>query len=145
MSLCPVHVVSKLSSSRQPVAGAVNKLTLIKADPYWFPPFYGNRSERRERGLWRVKIQKFPGENARGPPTNLSVVWKPVIRELLNDNDDGNENVCIYNNFALSARAVRFSFLSISLPSSAKKQCEMTKFEALGRTSVLEGEASFTL
>ena len=66
-----------------------------------------------------------------------------------NDNGDANENVTNFaylvtknNSFARSARA--FSFLSISLPSSAKQQREMTKFEVLSRTSAFGDKFSFS-
>ena len=39
---------------------------------------------------------------------------------------------------------VRVSFLSISLPSSAKQQREMAKFEVLSRKSALEDKFSFS-
>ena len=53
-----------------------------------------------------------------------------------NDNGDGNENVTNLHiqwakTVALHAPHVRFSFLSISLPLSAKQQREITKFEVL--------------
>ena len=65
-----------------------------------------------------------------------------------NDNDDGNENVTNLHiqwakTIALHALHVLFSFLSISLPSSAKQQREITKFEVLLRTSALGDKISF--
>ena len=64
------------------------------------------------------------------------------------DNGDGNENVTNLHvqwakTIALRALHVRFSFLSISLRSSAKQQREITKFEVLWRTSALEDTFSF--
>ena len=54
----------------------------------------------------------------------------------VNDNSDGNENVTNLHiqwakTTALHALHVRFSLLSISLPSSAKQQREIAKFEVL--------------
>ena len=65
-----------------------------------------------------------------------------------NDNGDGNENVTNLHiqwakAIALHAPHVRFSYLSISLPSSAKQQREITKFEVLRRTSALGDKFSF--
>ena len=65
-----------------------------------------------------------------------------------NDNGDGNENVTNLHiqwakTIVLHAPHVRFSFLSISLPSSAKQQREITKFEVLWRTSALGDKFSF--
>ena len=48
--------------------------------------------------------------------------------------------ICIFSGkktMAMHALQVRFSFLSISLPSSAKKQRKITKFEVLWKTSAL--------
>ena len=45
---------------------------------------------------------------------------------------------------ALHALHVRVSFLSISLPSSAKQQREIAKFEVLSRKSALEDKFSFS-
>ena len=71
-----------------------------------------------------------------------------IIGSFSNDNGDGNENVTNLHiqwakTIALRALHVRFSFLSISLPSSAKQQREITKFEVLRRTSALGGKFSF--
>ena len=75
-----------------------------------------------------------------------------AVLELLgsfsNDNGDGNENVINLHiqwakTIALHAPHVRFSYLSISLPSSAKQQREITKFEVLRRTSALGDKFSF--
>ena len=57
-------------------------------------------------------------------------------RELCNDNGDNNENVTNLHFFlaktiALHALHVRFSLLSISLPSSAKPQRKIEKVEVL--------------
>ena len=57
-----------------------------------------------------------------------------LLGSYSNDNDDGNENVTNLHiqwakTIALHALHVLFSFLSISLPSSAKQQREITKFE----------------
>ena len=61
------------------------------------------------------------------------------LGSLSNDNGDGNENVTNLHiqwakAIALHALHVRFSLLSVSLPSSAKQQREITKFEVLWRT-----------
>ena len=65
-----------------------------------------------------------------------------ILGSFSNDNGDGNENVTNLHiqwakTIALHAPHVRFSYLSISLPSSAKQQREITKFEVLRRTSAL--------
>ena len=70
------------------------------------------------------------------PPPSVS------LGSLSNDSGDGNKNVTdLYIQrakiIALHAPHVRFSFLSISLPSSAKQQREITKCEVLWRTSAL--------
>ena len=71
-----------------------------------------------------------------------------ILGSFSNDNGDGNENVTNLHiqqakAVALLALHVRFSFLSISLPSSAKLQREITKFEVLWRTSALGHNFSF--
>ena len=71
-----------------------------------------------------------------------------LLENFSNDNGDGNENVTNLHiqwakTIALHAQHVLFSFLSISLPSSAKQQREITKFEVLWRTSALEDKFSF--
>ena len=71
-----------------------------------------------------------------------------LLESFSNDNGDGNENVTNLHiqwakTIALHAQHVLFSFLSISLPSSAKQQREITKFEVLWRTSALEDKFSF--
>ena len=71
-----------------------------------------------------------------------------LLESFSNDNGDGNENVTNLHiqwakTIALHAPHVRFSFLSISLPSSAKQQREITKFEVLWRTLALGDKFSF--
>ena len=71
-----------------------------------------------------------------------------LLGSFSNDNGDGNENVTDLHiqwakTIALRALHVRFSFLSISLPSSAKQQREITKFEVLWRPSALGDKFSF--
>ena len=71
-----------------------------------------------------------------------------IAESFSKDNGDGNENVTNLHvqwakTIALRALQVRFSFLSISLRSSAKQQREITKFEVLWRTSALEDTFSF--
>ena len=75
-------------------------------------------------------------------------VVRSKIGSFSNDNGDGNENVTNLHiqwakTIALHALHVRFSYMSISLPSSAKQQREITKFEALWRTSALGDKFSF--
>ena len=58
-------------------------------------------------------------------------------RSFSNDNGNGNEKATNLHiqwekTIALHALHVRFSFLSISLPSSAKQRREIAKFEVLG-------------
>ena len=71
------------------------------------------------------------------------------IGSFSNDNGDGNEHVTNLHIFwaktiALHSLHVRFSFLSISLPSSAKRQHEIAKFEVLRRTSALRSKFLFS-
>ena len=59
-----------------------------------------------------------------------------TLGSLSNDNGDGDENVTNVHiqcakTIALHALQVRFSLLSISLPSSAKLQREIAKFKVL--------------
>ena len=63
-------------------------------------------------------------------------VGDEVIESFSKDNGDGNENVTNLHilwakTIALHALHVRFSLLFISLPSSAKQQREIAKFEVL--------------
>ena len=54
--------------------------------------------------------------------------------------------ICIFNEtkkIALHAQHVRFSLVSISLPSSAKQR-EIAKFEVLSKTSALDDKFSFS-
>ena len=62
-----------------------------------------------------------------------------------NDNGEGNEYVTNLrpNTKAVHALHMHFSFWSISLPWSAKQQCEIVQFEVLWRTSTLGDKFSF--
>ena len=80
-----------------------------------------------------------------GPISGATI---PLIGSFSNDNGDGNEDVTNLHiqwakTIALHAPHVCFSYLSISLPSSAKQQREITKFEVLRRTSALGDKFSF--
>ena len=55
--------------------------------------------------------------------------------------------ICIFNEpkkKALHALHGRFSLVSISLPSSAKQQREIAKFEVLSKTSAIDDKFSFS-
>ena len=84
------------------------------------------KNHRRRIGTAMAKDQTSSGSPV--------VYWS--VGSLSNDNGDGIENVTnlhIYwaKTIALHAPHVRFSLLSISLPSSAKQQRERAKFEVL--------------
>lgn len=79
-------------------------------------------------------------------------MWREIfypIGSFRNDKGDGNRNatnlhILWAKTVALHALHVRFSFVSIALPSSAKQQREITKFEVGGR-QYLEVNFSFFL
>ena len=75
------------------------------------------------------------------------VIRLAIVGSFSNNNGDGNENVTNMHiqwakTIALGALHVRFSFLSISLPLSAKLQREITEFEVLWRTSFFSPKLS---
>ena len=66
----------------------------------------------------------------------ITAVLLGTLGSLSNDNGDGNENVTNLHilwpkAIPLHAQHVRFSLLSISLPSSAKQQRDIAKFMVL--------------
>ena len=69
-----------------------------------------------------------------------------TLGSLSNHHGDGNENVG--KQLALMSKTmtlhVRFTFLYISFPSSAKQQREMTSFKFFWRTGTHEGEFIFS-
>ena len=95
------------------------------------------------KGIWRIWLT----------PINRIKVTKVAVCQTLgslsNDNGDGNENVTNLHihwakTIALHALHVRFSLLSISLPSSAKQQREIAIFEVLWTTLALEHKLPFS-
>ena len=67
------------------------------------------------------------------------------MRELTTATATRTSQICIFSGkkaIALHALRVRFLVLSISLPSSAKQQRKIAKFEVLRRASALEDKFS---
>ena len=116
--------------------------------------FCGVRQRNARKFMLHVQHDYFPFLT-----NHIAALWRcrsrsrrlclnSLIGSFSNDNGDGNENVTNLHiqwakTIALHAPHVRFSYLSISLPSSAKQQREITKFEVLRRTSALGDKFSF--